>query len=86
MIKRWPGIIFLLLSAAPQAAEGQDAERNPFRPETTAREARPGDPPIKGVVGDGERWHFWSVDGKGRWHRRDPADAGKDAEKLMGSP
>ncbi|WP_213993266.1 hypothetical protein [Sodalis sp. dw_96] len=60
----------LLLSAAPLSAEQKSAERNPFEPERASRESRTDSAPVKGVVGDGERWHLWTADKKGRWHKR----------------
>ncbi len=72
---RWPGALFLLSCAVPVAAEQPSTERNPFAPETAAHKSRIDRSPVKGVVGDGERWHFWTTDANGRWHQRDPADA-----------
>jgi len=68
------GATLLLLSVAPVSAEQKNAERDPFEPQIITHESPVESVQVKGMVGDGERWHFWSTDKSGRWYQRDPDD------------
>ncbi len=69
----WLSILPLPLSAAPAPAKRASAERNPFAPEPDTRASRTDSAPVKGWVGDSECWHIWTIDKKGRWHKREAA-------------
>lgn len=62
-------LVWLLVGlGAPAGAAPGSGQRDPFQPGTGAGEGRqPVASPIKGRVGDGERWQLWTTDERGRW-------------------
>lgn len=75
-------LLIALLALVPFCAAGRQApvERDPFQPVPAAQPApAPGDRAagparaVKGKVGAGGRWLFWTIDGQGRWRRFHPS-------------
>lgn len=67
-----------LLALVPVCAAPPPA-RDPFQPAQDAQAGHAGPRAangpanrVKGKVGAGDRWHYWTVDGQGRWRRCEP--------------